>query len=128
MLRALPAGRFELLSHDGVSRVYLSDGQIDYVEDQNGNRITATWTSARLTRLSHSAGQFLDIRYTGGGRIDLLTDSTGRTVSFSHDVGGEHLESVTGIDGQTTQYTYSIGNGAAKEHALQSIEFPDATH
>ena len=128
VLRALPAGRFELLSRDGVSRVYLSDGQIDYVEDQNGNRITATWTSARLTRLSHSAGQFLDIRYTGGGRIDLLTDSTGRTVSFSYDANGEHLESVTGVDGQTTQYTYSIGNGAAREHALQSIEFPDATH
>ena len=74
VLRALPAGRFELLSRDGVSSVYRSDGQIDYVEDQNGNRITATWTSTRLTRLSHSGGQFIDIRYNGDGRIDLLTD------------------------------------------------------
>ena len=28
----------------------------------------------------------------------------------------------------TTQYTYSIGNGAATEHALTSIQFPDGTH
>ena len=28
----------------------------------------------------------------------------------------------------TTQYTYSIGNGAATENALTSIQFPDGTH
>jgi RHS repeat-associated protein len=126
-LTALGAGIFLLRESDGLTTRFRSDGRVDYVEDTNGNRITATWTGDELTRLSHSAGQFLDITYYAG-RITTITDHTGRTVVYSYDAENEHLLGVQGVDGQTTRYTYSSGAGAAREHALLSVEYPDNTH
>jgi RHS repeat-associated protein len=127
MLTALGGGVFLLREPDGLVTRFRSDGRVDYVEDPNGNRVTATWTGTQLTRLTHSAGQFLDIIYDAG-QIASLTDQIGRTVVYTYDPSGEHLLSVQGIDGQTTRYTYSTGAGAAREHALLSVEYPDGTH
>ncbi|HXG10972.1 MAG TPA: hypothetical protein VNK04_14525, partial [Gemmataceae bacterium] len=126
-LTRLGGGVFLLREPDGLVTRFRGDGRVEYVEDPNGNRITATWTDTQLTRLTHSAGQFLQITYSGG-RIERLTDQAGRTVVFTYDPAREHLMSVQGIDGQTTRYTYSTGAGAAREHALLSIEYPDSTH
>ena len=52
----------------------------------------------------------------------------GRTVNYTYDTSGQHLMAVQGISGQTTQYTYSTGAGAAQEHGLLSIETPAHTH
>src|SRR5262249_27410754 len=109
---------------DGLVTRFRSDGKVDFVEDPNGNRITATWTGTQLTRLTHSAGQFLQINYSAD-RIASLTDQAGRTVVYTYDASGEHLLSVRGIDGQTTHSTYGTG---ALLHALQSIQYPDNTH
>src|SRR5262249_26119337 len=124
-LTALGGGAFVLRELDGLVTRFRSDGRVDYIEDPNGNRITATWTGALLTRLTHSAGQFLQINYNNAGRIASLTDQAGRTVVYTYDASGEHLLSVRGIDGQTTQYTYGTG---ALVHALESIQYPDSTH
>ena len=124
-LSGLGGGVFVLRELDGLVTRFRSDGRVDYVEDPNGNRITATWTSALLTRSTHSAGQFLQINYNNAGRIASLTDQAGRTVVYTYDASGEHLRSVKGIDGQTTQYTYGTG---ALVHALESIQYPDNTH
>src|SRR5262249_34451965 len=62
-LAALPGGAFELREPDGLVTRFRSDGRVDFIEDLNGNRITAAWTGSLLTRLSHSAGQFLQISY-----------------------------------------------------------------
>ncbi|HEY1378789.1 MAG TPA: RHS repeat-associated core domain-containing protein [Gemmataceae bacterium] len=125
-LSGLVGGAFVLREPDGLVTRFRSDGRVDYVEDPNGNRVTATWTGTQLTRLTHSAGQFLQITYTAG-RITGLTDQAGRTVVYTYDPAGEHLLAVQGIDGQTTHYTYSTAAGASA-HGLLSIAYPDNTH
>src|SRR5262249_6352451 len=124
-LSGLGGGAFVLREPDGMVTRFRSDGRVEFVEDPNGNRITATWTGTQLTRLTHSAGQFLQITYAAG-RITGLADQTGRTVVYTYDPSGEHLLAVRGIDGQTTHYTYSTG--AAREHGLLSIAYPDNSH
>ena len=120
-------GIFVLRESDGVQTHFRSDGRIDYIEDLNGNRITASWSGTELTRLTHSAGQFVNIAHNAG-RMVSLTDHDNRSVIFTYDVTGEHLISVQGIDGQTTHYTYDTGTAAATKHALSSIEYSDDTH
>ncbi|MBX3439418.1 MAG: RHS repeat protein, partial [Planctomycetaceae bacterium] len=126
-LTSLAGGLYELREANGIVTRFRGDGRVDFVQDTNSNRITTTWASGQLTRLTHSAGQFLQVGYNAAGRIATLLDSNGRTVSYAYDATGEHLTSVTGNDGEMTRYTYSTGAGAAREHALVSIEFPDGT-
>ncbi|MBE9160631.1 putative Ig domain-containing protein [Nodosilinea sp. LEGE 06152] len=120
-------GVYRLRELDGAISVFRSDGKLDYVQDTNGNRITAGYTSGRLTSLAHSNGDILAIAYNPQGRIGQVTDSTGRTTTYTYDAVGEHLLSVTGVEG-TTSYTYDTGHSAAREHTLLSITNPDSTH
>src|SRR5262249_14987110 len=78
----------------------------------------------QLTRLTHSSGQFLSLSYNVAGRIGNITDSEGETTRYTYDAANEHLLSVQYPDGRIVQYTYSLGNGAAREHALTSLEGP----
>jgi RHS repeat-associated protein len=121
-------GGFALTEPDGYSMRFLPDGKIASVEDSNGNRIVAEYTSGRLTRLRHSAGQWLAIAYNNAGRIESVWDSLGRTNSYTYDAANEHLLSICDYRGLTTQYSYSSGAEKATEHALVSIGHPDGTH
>jgi RHS repeat-associated protein len=56
-----------------------------------------------------------------------MVDPVGRVTTYTYDASGEHLMSITDLKG-TTGFTYVIGQGAAREHALQSITYPDSTH
>jgi len=49
---------------------------LDYVQDTNGNRVSATYTGSQLTRLTHSSGVFLTIAYNAADRISSVTDPT----------------------------------------------------
>lgn len=118
-----PDGTFELREADGLLRRFRADGRIDYLEDLNGNRVTAQYTGSRITRLLHSSGQFIDVTYNAQGRIAGLTDSEGETVAFSYDASGEYLLSAQYHDGRTVSYTYQTTPGAA-QHALTSIQSP----
>jgi RHS repeat-associated protein len=91
------------------------------MEDTNGNRITATHTGGLLTRLTHSSGQWLELAYNAADLIERLTDSEGGEVTYAHDGSDEHLVSASYDDGRTINYTYSAGEGAAREHALTGI-------
>ena len=126
VLRGLGSDQFELISPDQSKAVFGSNGRVQFIEDPNGNRITATWEDVQLARLEHSAGQFVDLEYENG-RVQQLTDSAGRTVSYEYALSGNHLASVTGVGGQVTRYRYHDGTVPAHQHALQSIENPDGT-
>ena len=117
-------GSFTLREEDGLVRRFRADGKFDYLEDRNGNRITAGYSGEQLTSLSHSSGQSLQISYNAAGLIEMVTDSMGRVTQYSYDVANEHLLSVERYDGRVTRYTYSSGDGIQREHALLSIEAP----
>ena len=69
----------------------------------------------------------MQFTYTGN-LIQTITDSNGRTATFSYDGAQQHLTSVLYFDNSQVGYTYSIGNGAAQEHALTQISYPNGTH
>lgn len=128
ILTALSGGRFGLRESDGTDYVFRSDGKLDYVQDTNGNRLTCGYTGALLTNLSHSSGQSLTLAYNGAGRITSVTDSDDRQALYTYDAANEHLLLVRDYDGRVTGYSYLTGQGAAKEHALSEIAFPDGSH
>jgi RHS repeat-associated protein len=118
-------GAFLLTEADGTARRFRPDGKLDYVQDPDGNRITVGYDAAgRLASLTHSSGQFLTITYNAAGLIALVTDSAGRATTYTYDAANEHLIAVQGPDGRVTHYAYHAGAGAAREHALKTIEPP----
>ncbi len=128
MLMGSAGGTFVWKQTDGSTTHFRADGKLDYVQDTNGNKITAGYNaSGQLTNLTHSSGQSLLIAYNAAGLIHTITDSAGRQTVYTYDTANQHLMTVQ-APGGTTQYTYSVGNGAAKEHALTSIQFPDGSH
>lgn len=114
---------YELKEANGILTRFHADGRLDYIQDANGNRITAGYAEGRLTSLNHSSGAFLTIAYNAAGRIASITDSAGETITYGYDAANDHLLTVTGPGG-TVAYTYSSGTGSAREHALLSITDP----
>ncbi|MEW6741715.1 MAG: LamG-like jellyroll fold domain-containing protein [Planctomycetota bacterium] len=121
-------GVFSLQEASGFLRVFRPDGKLDYAEDTNGNRITCTYSGDLLTRLERPSGQYLEITYGADDRIQTVTDPDGRTTTFSYDGTNEHLQSVSYFDGSVVSYSYSLGAGAVREHALTEILYPENRH
>ena len=126
-LVSLGGGVLKLTETDGTAYLFRTDGKLDYVEDTNGNRITASYTGDLLTGLMHSSGQTLTIAYNGTGRIESVTDSDGRQALYTYDAANEHLLSVQDYDGRVTGYSYVTTPGAA-QHALSEIAYADGSH
>ena len=127
-LRPVTGGGYTLKEADGWLTVFRSDGRLDHVADTRDNRISCEYTGGDLTRLLHSSGQWLQITHNAAGRISSITDPQNRVTRYTYDADGEHLVSVIAYDGMTTTYGYSLGQGAAKEHALTEVGLPDGTH
>ncbi len=105
--------------HGTLTR-YGVDGHVDYVEDTNGNRITATFADGRLVGLSHPSGN-ATLEYNESGRVIKITDSTGLESLFTYDASNELLVSVLTSNGKQTLYTYETDDTPAVQHALASI-------
>ncbi len=118
-------GTFSLRETDGTLTHFLANGQVDYVQDTNGNRITAGYSGGLLTSLTQSDDQSLQIAYNAAGRITSVTDPFGRETIFNYDATNQYLTSVQEADGSTYTYTYDTGNGAARKNALVSTVNPD---
>ena len=128
-LVALPAGGgFDLREPDGLLKHFGTDGKLAFVEDTNGNRIATSYTGTKLASLTHTSGRSLQFTWNASGHISQITDNLGRSETFTYDAANKHLVSVSDIYGQATTYGYSIGQGAANEHALTSIQYPGNTH
>ena len=66
---------FTLQDPDGMLRVFRSDGKLDYIQDTNGNRITAGYTNDLLTGIVHSSGQFLQIEYNNADLVESIKEN-----------------------------------------------------
>jgi RHS repeat-associated protein len=128
ILYALAGGGYTLTEADGQVTAYNPDGTFNYIQDTDGNRITAGYTGGLLTSLTDSSGQPLKIAYNSAGLISSISDSDGRTTTYSYDPTDQYLTSVVDFNGETTSYTYDIGSKAVTAHALLSVEKPDGSH
>ncbi len=125
-LTALPGGGYQLKEPDGSLTTFNPNGTLNYVQDTNGNRITAAYSGGLLVQLTATNGSYLVLSYTNG-LLTRVTDSTGRGSTYSYDAAGQHLLSCTTEFG-TTNYGYVTGQGAAVQNALASITYADNTH
>ena len=125
-LAAGTGGTFTLQESDGQIEQFNADGTLDYIQDTNGNRITAAYSSGRLASLTSTSGASLTLAYNPAGLIASVTASDGRAVHYTYDAG-QHLTSVQNNDGTVTQFTYNSGANPAIVNALTSIQLPDGT-
>jgi YD repeat-containing protein len=114
-------GGYRLIEINGIVQFFTADGNLDFVEDTNGNRITCTYAGGVLTRLTHSSGGYLEIGYTGG-LLTTVTDRHGRQVRYTYD--GDYLVSHMTDDQRETVYQYHRNAGSA-QHALAAVTLPD---
>ena len=119
----LAGGIYQLRQTDGTVTAFPMNGPFVYVQDANGNRITAGYTGNQLTSLTDSSGAALTIAYNGQGRISSITDPAGRVATYSYDTSGDYLLSVTSTAGMT-QYTYSTNTSPPVANALVSVAYP----
>ena len=126
-LKSLGNGSYLLLEADGTQYAYRSDGNLDYVADAHGTRVTATWTGRQLTQLTHATGPYLQFTYDENGRVATVVDSLGHQTTFTYDSSGEHLLNAQNYRGEQYSYTYNTALGAASQHALTQVINPDGT-
>jgi len=121
------SGAFTLTEADKTLYRFRSDLKLDYIEDLNGNRITAAYDGDdRLITISHTSGDQLELTYDGSGRLVSLTDHAGRVTTYEYD--GEQLATVTAPGGQTAVYDYAAETGGPGDYALLSITYSDGAH
>ncbi len=119
-LTNLGGGIFQLREPSGTVTRFRADGRTEYVQDVNGNRVTAGYDgSGRITSLTHTSGGSISIGYNGASLISSIADSAGRTNTYTYS--GNYLQTVTTSDGKVTSYTYETGGNNAQRHALKSI-------
>jgi RHS repeat-associated protein len=130
---------YTLQETDGQIEVFNNDGalgyKLSYIQDVNGNRITAGYdpTSGQLISLTaYAAGALttpvgsLIIAYNPVGLIASVTDpADSRTVNYTYT--NDQLTQVQSYDGMTTVYGYGASGNPAPADALTSIQFPDGT-
>jgi|GEM_PF-5395086 len=96
---------YELEEADGRLIVFRADGQLNYIEDSNGYRLTAGYTNNLLTQLSTSNGDSLIFNYNADGRIETVTDREGEANTYNYDSIGQYLLNVEDVNG-TTSFSY----------------------
>ncbi len=121
------SGGYLLTEAGGNKTDFTSAGLLNYMQDTDGNRITAGYSNGRLASLTATSGQFLNLSYNAAGLISTVSDSTGRSISYGYDPSNTYLTSLTSYTGQVTSYTYNT-TGGADQNALTSIAFPGGTH
>jgi YD repeat-containing protein len=121
-------GGYLLTEADGTATDYNASGAMNYIQDTNGNRITAGYKAGLMTNLMASSGAYITIAYNAAGRISTVSDSEGRVTMYTYDSSNQRLLAVKGFNGQITSYTYDTDSGDFSFSALTSITFPGDTH
>ena len=96
---------YQLEKPDGTVIIFRPDGQLNYLEDSNGYRLTAGYTNNLLTQLSASNRDTLTFDYNADGRIKTVRNGGGQTNSYNYDPTGQYLLSVEDVNG-TTSFSY----------------------
>jgi RHS repeat-associated protein len=127
-------GTYTFTATSGTQLAFLPDGQLNYEQDTNGNRITLGYDAqGQLTSLTYAnpsepsqPTESLTLAYNPQGFVSTVTDGLGDTWSYNYDSAG-HLLSVTAPGNLTTSYTYETGSDPETAGALLSVTHPDGS-
>ena len=114
ILASLGGGIYTLTELDGTVSEF-RQGRLSFVQDSNGNRITAGYTNNLLTILSASSGAWIKFFYTSTGLIREVTNSVGQAATYEYDPTNTYLLSATNSQDETTEYLYDSTTKALKE-------------
>ncbi len=92
-------GVYTLTAPDGQVTEFVN-GQVAFIQDVNGNRITAGYTNGLLTSLTDSSGAWIDLSYNSADLIVQAANSEGQTTAYTYDSSNQHLLSVTSTSPQ----------------------------
>jgi len=90
-----------------------SDGELDWVKDSNGNKLTISSKANEQRIVTDSTGRTYTITYNGNAEhpriLSIEDDEADRTVTYEYN-GDFQLVSATSVSGGTEKYEYD-GNG-----------------
>ncbi len=112
-----------MTSKDGTQLQYATDGSLRSRKDANGNTVTATYSSGKLTKLAHSNGQYLTFARNSSGYVSSVTDSQGNKVTYTYDSKGNLTTVSDQAAGTMERYTYA----STSIHSLTSWTAADGT-
>ena len=108
----------------GVLVAFDEQGKLVSSEDRNGNRTVFQYEAGRMTEIQYPNGDVVTVDYNEHGRVSEIVDVVGRRTQYAYDASGEHLLQTANAQGTQT-FSYVTGQGAAREHALSSVQYPD---
>lgn len=137
-------GTFQVIEKSGLSWHFRSDLRFDFIEDRNGNRVTAFYdTKNQLVEVRHSCGKSFHFEYSNLGYLKKLVDHAGRTTTYSygpqtlmlnalHFTGGlrpaeQVLLQVERPDGGITRYKYNQGQTPQLNWRLNQVRTATTT-
>ncbi len=82
-----------------------TQGRLATQSDLNGNTLSLTWTSGRLTAVTDPQGRALTFLYDASGQISSVTDQSSHAVAFTYD-GAGNLATATEPNGGVWSFTY----------------------
>lgn len=102
-------GSFTLMFKNGTKYIFDSSGMLLNMVDRNGNRLTFSYTSGKLTKVTDDSGISVTLTYDDKGRISSAKDPLNRQVNYEYD-SNDNLLKVIKSTGESTQYRYDPNN------------------
>jgi RHS repeat-associated protein len=110
-------GSYNLKRLNGTEMRFTSGTKaLSWVKDRNGNQISLSYTSGKLSSITDTAARTIAVATNANGKITSFTLPDGRSVSYTYSSG--NLAAVNDLVGNVWEYTY---NGA---HRLLTIKDP----
>jgi len=119
-LEKLANGMFALTTPQRWLYTFREDGLLVHIEDPNHNRVDLTYKGTVLEQVS-TDGAAVTFTYGTGGKVERITDHSGRTVQFRYDDLTHDLRKVILPDGAEIGFTYD------DQHQLTEISNPRKT-
>jgi RHS repeat-associated protein len=104
-----PDGSYSLKKKNQTVYNFNLSNRLATIVDKNSNTITLNYTGSNLTSITDSAGRTITFTNDVSGRITLITDPIGRTVLYAYDANGD-LITATDPNGNETDYTYDANH------------------
>ena len=115
----LTSMKYTFTESNGMVLTFNSQEQLEKVPDPNGNTVTVTYTSGKLTTLADEFGNSLIITYNANGKIESVTDNLGNATTYTYDTSGKNLVKVTNVQyGLSVDYVYN-------DYKLSEINYAD---
>ena len=107
-LTAQSGGGWLLVHKDQSARLYNSAGRLLEDRDPQGRKLVITYTGSKISSITEPVSNTsLSFAYDGNGRVILMTDGAGKTVSLGYPAPSYGLlSSITNQRNYTTTFTY----------------------